>query len=148
MDQFSIFLASARKRPLYASIGVTFGDFWSGSSEQIRASVTYKLPPWFTLDTSVRYTLANLPEGKFSARVFTTNLDFSISPQLTFSNLVQYDNRSRNLGLQSRIRWTPKPGNDLFLSFNQGWINESMGSLRFIAADTKIATKFQYTYRF
>ena len=148
MDQFSLFLASARKRPLYASLGVTFGDFWSGSGEQVRASFVYKLPPRFTLDTSIRYTFANLPEGKFTARVFTTNLDFSLSPRLSFSNLVQYDNRSRNLGLQSRIRWTPKPGNDLFLSFNQGWINESMGSLRFVAADTKIATKFQYTYRF
>jgi hypothetical protein len=148
MDQFSLFLASARKRPLYASLGVTFGDFWSGSGEQVRASFVYKLPPRFTLDTSIRYTFANLPEGKFTARVFTTNLDFSLSPRLSFSNLIQYDNRSRNLGLQSRIRWTPKPGNDLFLSFNQGWINESMGSLRFVAADTKIATKFQYTYRF
>lgn len=148
MDKFSIFLASARKRPIVGTVGVTFGDFWSGSGEQVRASFTYKLPPWLTLDTSIRYTFANLPEGKFSARVFTTNLDFSISPRLTFSNLIQYDNRSRNLGLQSRIRWTPKPGNDLFLSFNQGWINESMGSLRFVSADTKIATKFQYTYRF
>ncbi len=147
-DRFSVSLGSARKRPIYAFFSVSFGDFWSGSGEQIRANFTYKLPPWFTLDTGIRYTLANLPEGKFSARVFTTNLDFSISPQLTFSNLIQYDNRSRNLGLQSRIRWILKPGNDLFISFNQGWINEDRGSLRFLSSDSKIATKFQYTYRF
>ena len=71
-----------------------------------------------------------------------------MSPRLTFSNLIQYDNRSRNLGWQSRVRWTIKPGNDLFLSFNQGWINEDPGSLRFNAQDTKLSTKLQYTFRY
>jgi len=89
-----------------------------------------------------------LPEGDFIARVLTSTLNFAISPRLSFSNLIQYDNRSRNLGWQSRMRWTIKPGNDLFISFNQGWINPESGTLRFIAQDTKIATKFQYTFRF
>ena len=69
---------------------------------------------------------------------------------LSFSNLVQYDNRSRNLGWQSRMRWTQRPGNDLFISFNQGWIrDESEGdSLRFRVQDTKLAGKVQFSVRF
>jgi hypothetical protein len=107
-----------------------------------------KLPPRFTFDTKISQTVAKLPQGNFTARVITSTLNYSVSPRLTFSNLIQYDNRSRNLGLQSRLRWTLKPGNDLFISFNQGWINDPGSNLRFIAQDTKIATKFQYTFRF
>ena len=127
---------------------VEWGEFWSGNAENIRARISYRYAPWFRIRLEANQTFADLPEGKFTARTLNSTFSFSVSPQLTFSNLVQYDNRSRNLGWQSRMRWTPKPGNDLFISLNQGWINEDIGSLRFRTADTKLATKFQYTFRF
>jgi hypothetical protein len=148
MDRHSIRVGSARKRRVSGSLSVTWGDFWSGSAQQISGSIVVKLPPRFTFDTKISQTVAKLPQGNFTARVITSTLNYSVSPRLTFSNLIQYDNRSRNLGLQSRLRWTLKPGNDLFISFNQGWINDPGSNLRFIAQDTKIATKFQYTFRF
>ncbi len=141
-------VAFARKRPLSGSLSLGWGDFWSGSSEDVLARLTYKLPPWFTFTASANQTFANLPQGKFTARILTSTVNFSASPRLTFSNLVQYDNRSRNLGWQSRMRWTLKPGNDLFVSFNQGWISENTGSLRFLTGDTKLAAKFHYTLRY
>jgi len=65
------------------------------------------------------------------------------------SNLIQYDNRSRNMGWQSRVRWTLRPGNDLFFAFNQGWIQEADGgTLRFRTQDSKVSAKFQYSFRF
>ena len=87
-------------------------------------SLTYKLPPRFTISVSTNQTFARLPEGDFIARIFTSNVNYAASPSLSFSNLIQYDNRSRNLGWQSRVRWTLQPGNDLFFAFNQGWIQE------------------------
>ena len=124
------------------------GDFWSGSAEEITTSLTYKMPPWFTFTARANQTFVDLPEGKFIARILTSTLSFAVSPRLSFSNLLQYDNRSRNLGWQSRMRWTLKPGNDLFLSLNQGWIHDNITTLRFIEQDTKVAAKFQYTFRF
>jgi len=115
--------------------------------------MVYKLPPWFTLSLSTNQTFARLPEGDFIARIMTANINYAASPRLSFSNLVQYDNRSRNLGWQSRIRWTLEPGSDLFFAFNQGWIQEleegeDNDSLRFRPQDTKVSAKFQYSYRF
>ena len=147
-DRFGAVLSTARKRPLSGSFSISYGDFWSGSAERISASIGYKLPPRFTFSLRSDQTFAHLPQGDFIARIHTSTINYAVSPRLTFSNLIQYDNRSRNLGWQSRMRWTPKPGNDLFLSFNQGWINEDPGSLRFTAQDTKMSAKFQYTFRF
>ena len=119
-------------------------------AEQVTASVSYKLPPQFTISLSTNQTFARLPEGHFIARIFTSNVNFAASPSLSFSNLIQYDNRSRNLGWQSRMRWTLQPGNDLFIAFNQGWVQEmdENRSLRFRTEDSRVSAKFQYSYRF
>lgn len=145
-------LSTATKRRLSGSINLQYGGYWSGHAEQVTTSVTYKLPPRFTFIFSTNQTFARLPEGNFIARIFTSNVNYTFSPRLSLTNLIQYDNRSRNLGWQSRVRWTLQPGNDLFFVFNQGWIEEQEpgrgGTLRFRTADTKVSAKFQYTFRF
>jgi len=144
----SIVLASANKRPLSAFVSFGYGDFWSGSAETLSTTLSYNLPPHFTFAFRTNQTFAHLPQGDFIARTLTSTINYAVSPRLTFSNLIQYDNRSRNLGWQSRVRWTIRPGNDLFISFNQGWLAEDTGNLRLVALDTKLAGKFQYTFRF
>ncbi|MCA1560558.1 MAG: carbohydrate binding family 9 domain-containing protein [Acidobacteria bacterium] len=141
-------VSTAAKRRLSGSMNVTYGNYWSGKAEQLTTSLTYKLPPRFTIGVSTNQTFARLPEGHFIARIFTANVSYAASPSLSLSNLVQYDNRSRNMGWQSRVRWTLQPGNDLFFAFNQGWIREDVGNLRFRTQDSKVSTKFQYSFRF
>lgn len=141
-------LSTAAKRRVSGSVNVFYGNFWSGRAEQVTTALTVKLPPRFTMVLNTNQTFARLPEGRFTTRIFTANVGFSASPSLSFANLVQYDNRSRNLGWQSRVRWTPQPGNDLFLAFNQGWIHEDTGSRRFRAEERKISAKVQYSVRF
>ena len=61
------------------------------------------------------------------------------------ANLVQFDNDSNLLGLQSRFRWILKPGNDLFVVVNRGWERE-LGD-RFRPVSNRFSLKFQYTFR-
>jgi hypothetical protein len=141
---------TAARRRISGSISVGTGNYWSGKAEQVTASLSYKLPPRLIASVSTNQTFARLPEGDFIARIYTSSIGYTASPRLSFSNLIQYDNRSRNLGWQSRIRWTLTPGNDFFFAFNQGWVQEEgeNRSLRFRVHDSKLSTKFQYSYRF
>jgi hypothetical protein len=147
-------LSTATKRRLSGNVNFLYGGYWSGHAEQIIPSVTFKLPPRLILTASANQTFARLPEGRFIARIFTTNASYTFSPTLALSSLMQYDNRSRNLGWQTRLRWTPQPGNDLFIAFNQGWIQEEDDVVRgrierrFRAQDTKLSAKVQYSLRF
>ncbi len=149
-------LSTATKRRLSGSINFLYGGYWSGRAEQIIPSVTFKLPPRLILTASANQTFARLPEGHFIARIYTSNAGYAFSPTLAVSSLMQYDNRSRNLGWQTRLRWTPQPGNDLFIAFNQGWIQEdedgaaATGRIdrRFRPQDTKLSAKLQYSFRF
>ena len=142
--------ATAARRRLSGSFSIGSGTYWSGHAEQVTASLTFKLPPWFTMSASTNQTFARLPQGNFIARIVTSSIGYTASPRLSISNLIQYDNRSRNLGWQSRLRWTLRPGNDFFLAFNQGWIQEQEGnqSLRFRVEDSRVSAKFQYSHRF
>ena len=141
-------VATAGKRRLQGQVRWTFGTYWSGHADELQVSLTFKLPPRFIFNTSMNQTNARLPEGHFIARILGSQLNYSASPFLTFSNLIQYDNRSRNLSWQSRIRWTMQPGNDLFFVVNQGWIHDmDHRRFRFSPHDTQLSTKVQYTLR-
>ena len=139
---------SASKRRLEARVTWWFGTYWSGHADEITTFLQYKVPPRFVFNFSAGQTFARLPQGSFVARVLSWRANYAFSPFLTVSNLVQYDNNSRNLGWQSRLRWILTPGNDLFFVFGQGWIQDGNGGFRFRAEESKVSAKFQYTFRF
>ena len=140
--------ATATRRQISGQASWAFGSFWSGRAHEVQANATFKVPPRFTLGYSVNQTFANLPEGNFIARIFSSRLDYTPSPLLAFSSLLQYDNRSEILGWQSRVRWTLQPGNDLFLVFNRGWIRDLDDLDRLTPRDSRVSAKLQYTLQF
>jgi hypothetical protein len=49
--------------------------------------------------------------------------------------------------LQSRFRWILRPGNDLFLVLNRGWVR-SLDDNHFEPSFDRGSAKLQYTFRF
>ncbi len=140
--------ASARKRRFVASVRGSVGDFWSGTAEQVNTTFTYKLPPKFNLSLAANQTFAHLPEGDFITRIFTANVDYSVSPFLSFTNLVQYDNRSRNPRLAEPHTMDPPARTRSFPRLQPRLDSGPDGRIQLQAQDTKVSTKFQYTFRF
>jgi hypothetical protein len=58
---------------------------------------------------------------------------------------VQYDNKSSAVGLNSRIRWTYRPGSDVFFVVNQGWDYDEG---RFHRLASEVTLKVGATFRF
>jgi hypothetical protein len=139
---------SAPQRRLSGTFNYSFGEYWSGTAQIVATGLTFKMPPRFSIAFNTNQTFARLPQGNFVARIISSQVNYSVSPLLTFSNLVQYDNLSRNVGWQSRVRWTLRAGNDLFFVFGQGWLQEDTGGYNFSAQEIKVSTKLQYTFRF
>ncbi|HLF83284.1 MAG TPA: hypothetical protein VI837_03830, partial [Blastocatellia bacterium] len=139
---------TASKRPWRVDVTWWFGTYWSGHADEISTSFQYKLAPRFQVSAALNQTFARLNEGNFVARVISLRADYSVSPFLTFYNLIQFDNESKNVGWQSRVRWILRPGNEVFIVFNQGWLQDDRGGFHFRATDTRLAGKMQYTFRF
>ncbi len=139
---------SAPSRPWQAALSFERGAYWSGHANEFNADVIYKFAPRLQLSLGTRQTFARLPQGNFVARIYTTQINYAFSPFLSVANFIQYDNDSRNMGWQSRLRWILRPGNDLFLVFNQGWLQNERGGFNFRATGSRVTGKLQYTLRF
>ncbi|HWW85960.1 MAG TPA: hypothetical protein VNZ26_20325, partial [Vicinamibacterales bacterium] len=70
----------------------------------------------------------DLLEGRFYAQVMAIRGDYNFSPTVSGQNLEQHDNESKLLSSQSRFRWILKPGNDLFVVINRGWVQNLDGA--------------------
>ncbi len=138
---------SASKRKWEAFMTWWFGTYYSGTADQISTTFSYKLAPHLQTSIGLNQTFGRLKEGNFVARIYSWKANYSFTPFLTLYNLVQFDNETRNLGWQSRLRWIVKPGNDLFLVFNQGWIQDEQNDFKFRMTDRKLSFKIQYTFR-
>jgi hypothetical protein len=66
-----------------------------------------------------------------------------------WSNFLQYDTESQNVGNNMRLRWTLKPGNDLFIVWNRGWqrLLLTPGELNVIPDKDVLAVKLRWTFR-
>ena len=88
----------------------------------------------------------SLREGSFPAQVVTVRANYNFSPDVSWANLVQYDNESRIMGVQSRFRWILRPGNDIFFVINRGWYRREFDG-RYLPNFDKGSLKLQYTFR-
>ena len=138
---------TATKRPWVVDAALWWGGFYGGTRRQIELGVTLKPNTHFLLSVQTGRNDVDLPQGKFYTQVVTTRVDYNFSADVSWANLVQYDNESRVAGLQSRFRWILRPGNDLFLVVNRGWVR-TLDDRHFEPSFDKESAKLQYTFRF
>ena len=88
-----------------------------------------------------------LPQGNFTTRLVRLNLDAVFSRTLSWVNLIQYDNVTETIGINSRFHWTPEAGRDVYLVVNHNLADlDGDGNLHSTAAEAVI--KVNYTFRF
>ena len=137
---------TAERRRWVAELEVRWGTFYDGDMTRVETRLALKPDPHLLLSAEAEWTRGTLPAGDFTAEVFAGRLELNFNPNLGWSNLVQYDSDSRELGFQSRLRWRLRPGSDLFVVFNRGWIREEDGHYR--GYFDHGSAKVQHTFRF
>ncbi len=136
---------SADKRPWVVDASLEWGGFYDGIRRQMHAGITVKSGRHLTASVTTERNDVSLREGSFVTVVNSVRVTCSISPDLSWANLLQYDSESRVAGVQSRLRWILRPGNDLFVVLNRGWYRTFDGGYR--PAFDRGSVKLQYTFR-
>jgi hypothetical protein len=137
---------TADNRPVAFKIKTEAGSFYSGRSEEVSPQVVWRKDSHVTTSFELQQYWVSLREGAFRTRLALFRVNYSFTPSLALSNFVQYDTDSRNLGLQSRLRWMIRPGNELFLVVNHAWQYNTFD--RFEALLSNVRAKLNYTFRF
>jgi hypothetical protein len=144
--RYGIRLESATKRRWVFNTDAFFGDFYSGTSRELELGLTIKPSQHLLLGLRAERADVELKQGKFFKQLFSLQTDYNFSPNVSWANLVQYDNESRILGFQTRFRWILTPGSDLFLVLNRGWFKTYESD--YVSQFDRGTAKLQCTFRF
>lgn len=106
-------------RPVAATATVRAGRFYDGRRDDQALELAWSLNHRWALRGAFERNDIDLPVGQFTVRTAMLRLDHAPSTRVAESLLLQWDNVSRELGASARLRWTPRPGRDVFLSINR-----------------------------
>ncbi len=138
-------LRTASYRKISLELDFETGGFWSGTQTEYGAELTLRPFPGIDLNPEYVRTNIDLAEGNFSTDLFRfeANVDFTTSLFLTTN--IQFDNLSKLMAMNNRLRWIITPGSDLFLVYNHNWLEEET---RFRTMQRSGAVKVSFTHRF
>ena len=135
----------ASKRKVSGRVTWWFGPFYDGTLDQLELRMNINPAPLATIELSMTRNTGDLPAGDFTQELFGGRLRLNFSPDLEFSSFVQYDNETRQLGANTRLRWTFKPLGDLFVVYNH---NVQDLNDRWELFSNQLLVKLQYALRF
>jgi hypothetical protein len=136
---------TASFRRISGEIEYSYEGFWTGTRQDLQLGGTIR--PYIGINLSANWSNSRveLPEASFITNLFVIRSNIDLTPDIAFTQIVQYDDLSDLLGLYNRFRWTITPGSDLFLVFSRNWIDTGN---RLEAIESQAAVKINYTYRF
>jgi hypothetical protein len=137
-------------RPLQFGTTTWFGGFFDGHLTQWENYIKWTSPKGrVQLEADAENDFGRLPEGNFVQRLWQLQGAYAWTPNLVLTSFVQYDTESQNVGTNTRLRWTIRPGNDLFIVWNRGWQRPVTGpDVSLIPQSDVIAVKLRWTFRF
>ncbi|MGC2743945.1 MAG: DUF5916 domain-containing protein [Candidatus Angelobacter sp.] len=136
-------------RPLQFGTTTWFGQFYNGHLTQQENYLKWTSPKGrIQLELDTENDFGHMPEGNFVQRLWQVQAAYAWNPNLILTSFIQYDTDSQNLGTNTRLRWTIKPGNDLFIVWNRGWQRLiTRPDLSLVPQSDLIAIKLRWTFR-
>ncbi len=148
----------AAKRMISGQLTWWFGSFYDGTLDQIEAQVRIRPSELVIFDLSATRNIGELEAGDFDQQVYGLRVLANFSPDLQLTSFVQYDDESKKIGTNTRLRWTFHPLGDLFLVYNYNVVDENHGvddpavgvsrRNRWALDTTQLMLKVQYALRY
>jgi len=136
---------SSSRRDLSCYAALTLGDFFDGERLDYLAGLIWHPGPLFSGSLEYLQNDVDLPGGEFQTQILGVRSYFSFTPSLSWNTFVQWDNVSQTVGVNSRLRWIPEPGQEIFLVFNETLDEAGSGVVPLFQ---QVAFKITYTFRF
>ena len=133
-------------RKFAAANSYTVGSFYDGDRQQLSSTLVYRPTNRISLMLDYSLNLIDWEQFKDSTiNLISGRIQYSFTPDLTLFNLIQYDDISNSIGVNSRLQWEYKPGAKMFFVVNQGYIDEMTG---FVIRDLEVVAKVGGLFRF
>jgi hypothetical protein len=144
-DRIEASVFTSTSRPLAVGAAIQAGEFFDGDRLDTVAIIEWRPSPNLLVAFVWEQNDIDLPAGEFQVQVAQASVNFLFTPDIAWTNFIQWDNVSDSLGINSRLRWIIEPGNEIFFVVNQTF--DTFGD-RFDGTSTEVTTKIGWTFRF
>jgi hypothetical protein len=146
-ENHGIEIRRANFRKVAGRIAYVKGSFYSGDQVRIFGNFTWQPSPKFRTSIGYNVTEVELPQGNFTTRLLSTGIDWVFSSTLSWVNLIQYDNVSEVIGINSRLHWIPQAGREAYIVLNHNLTDLNRDN-HFVSTYGDLTLKLAYTWRF
>ncbi len=119
MKRWELQFNSNSSRPVSGTLTVGGGEFYSGTSSQLKLQGRLRFNKYLALSGDFQRTSARLSEGSFTAYETSARLNINFTTHLTSRIFLQWNNEDNEVNLNFRLRWIPKLGSDVYLVYNE-----------------------------
>jgi hypothetical protein len=145
--EWLVFPNFAGQRVLSGNLNFQIGEFYNGDRLQLGFNSTWRPTRQYELGVNYNENSIKLPGGDFKVRLISMRANVAFNSKWSWSNLLQYDNVSENMGFNSRLNWIPENGQEGFLVFNYGAQDIDKDN-SFTSTNSDLSVRFTYTFRY
>lgn len=146
-NRSSFEVSTGDQRRVSGSFEYTGGGFYDGDRDEYELGFTWRPSGRFRAHLSYELNEIDLPAGSFDTRLSQFRTDVAFSSTLSWVTLIQYDNVSEVIGLNSRLHWIPQAGREAWLVFNNSFQDFDRDN-GFESFRSDASVKFTYTLRY
>ena len=112
---------AGRQRRAGGTVSFRAGGYFSGDIRSIEfARGRVEVTPQLSVEPSISVNWIDLPEGSFRTDLVRGRVNYTFTPRMFFSGLLQYNSSNNALGANLRLRWEYSPGSELFVVYSEG----------------------------
>ena len=135
----------AERRTLSGDIGVTGGDYYGGDWRSAFANLWWIPGSLTAYGLGYDFNYFDMPGGEINSHLFSLWLVLRFTPEVRWSNLIQYDTISDTIGFNSRFSWEYQPGRQVNVVLSQLYLDDPTG---FQMLDSELVAKVGMQIRF
>jgi len=146
-NRWNVAVRAGNQRAVGGGFFLNGGDFYDGDRSGVAFFLGWRPNRNFRTNLRYQYNEIQLPAGSFETRVVRLQLDLAFSSTLSWTNMIQYDNVSETVGINSRLHWIPQAGREAFLVLNHG-LEDFDRDNNYHSNVSEATLKYTYTFRF
>jgi hypothetical protein len=146
-EEFRVGTDTGEQRRVSLRASISGGEFYDGDRVNTNVEFLWRPSEHFRFGLDYQANDIELPGGDFIVRLSTLRAQIVFSSTLSWTNLIQYDNISEMVGLNSRLHWIPEAGREGFIVLNHNLADADKND-SFHSTSADMTVKFSYTWRF
>ncbi len=101
-------------------LSVRRGGYFDGDITSVDFTRGYvEITKQLAIEPSISFNWIDVPQGSFRSDVARARVNYTFSPWMFFSGLVQYNSTDDALSSNLRFRWEYSPGSELFIVYTE-----------------------------